>query len=279
MKKFLLRRIGVADDRSNASPSLHDCIEVVLEQADTLMGDVLVGLAVSTTHTKDKVTFGGRFPVSKAMTDLLSSQASAIKKTFKTQLRQGVYQSGSQDYSEQALLRFEDLQLLDAQQIDASIEFALAQQEVLRCVDDVLPSLNALISSLLGWMTVQPQLNPLKPDAFVRALQACLVQYAPDEQARTALLTPAAGLLGVGLRQLYREVFDWLRSQGIEPATPTGIVPGGRYAKENGAESSIGRTLLTLDKLRRLLSGEFESAPVHHDFLHTVPALWSRSKI
>lgn len=275
VKKFLLRRIGVADDQPNALPSLHDCIEVVLSQADTLVQDLLEGLSALALQAKGKASYGDHPPVSKTVTDLLNSQASSVKKTFKAQLRLGIYNSGSQDFAEQPLVRFEDLQLLDRKQIDASIEFALAQQEVIRCVDDVLPLLNALISSLLGWITVQPQLNPLKPDVFVRALQACLVQFAPDQQARTALITPAAGLLGVQLRALYREICNLLKSQGVEPASPVGTPPGGSGVQEKGAESLVSRTLVTLDKLRRLLTGEFDSGTGSlgvQNFLHTVPA-------
>lgn len=273
MKKFLLRRIGVADDRSSVRPSLHDCLEAVLLQADTLMADVLEGLAASSAKAKAKSSFGDHSLISKALTDLLCSQAPAMKKVFMAQLRLGVYQGGAQDFAEQPLVRFEDLQLLDTQQIDASIEFALAQQEVYRCVDDVLPALNGLMSSLLGWITVQPHLNPLKPDVFVRALQVCLIQHAPDEQARAALITPAAGLLGVSLRQLYREVCDWLWSQGVEPATPVGTLIGGAAAtRGKDTENSVGRTMLTLDKLRKLLSGELDSGSGRRDFLHTVPA-------
>ncbi len=140
----------------------------------------------------------------------------------------------------------------------------------------MLRPLNALISSLLGWITVQPQLNPVKPDAFVRALQASLAEHAPDENTRCALILPAAGLLGVSLHQLYRELGDWLRSQGVEPATPVGMPVGGAgSAPGKPAENSMARTLLTLDKLRKLLSGEFEHGSDHHgvqDFLHTMPA-------
>lgn len=273
MKKFLFRRIGVADDQSGARPSLHDCIEVVLLQGDTLLTDVLEGLTVSSAKPKGPGTFGNQTPISKPLTDLLNSQASAMKKTFMAQLRLGVYNSGAQETAEQPLVRFEDLQLLDVEQIDASIELALAQQEVARCVDDVLPSLNALISTLLGWITVQPHLNPLKPEVFVRALHACLVQYAPDEQARASLVTPASGLLGVSLSQLYREICDWLVSQGVEPATPVGMPVGsGGAARGKGAQSSVARTMVTLDKLRRLLSGEFDIGMATQNFLHTVPA-------
>jgi hypothetical protein len=38
-------------------------------------------------------------------------------------------------------------------------------------VDDTLPPLDALISTMLGWRTIQPGLNPMRPDVFVRALQ------------------------------------------------------------------------------------------------------------
>ncbi len=276
MKKFFLRRIGVADDFAGAGPSLQDCIEVVLSQADTLMADVLDGLAASAARTKDKNVYGAQTPVTQAATDFLCGQASAVKKTFLSQLRTAVYQAEESELAAKTLVRFEDLQLLDSHQIDLSIEFALAQQEVLRSVDDVLPALSALVSSLLGWTTVQPQLNPLKPEAFVRALQATLLKHAPDEQARTALILPAAGLLGVGLRQLYREMTDWLRSQGVEPAPPAGALRGGANvggaARTQGANTAVNRTLVTLDKLRKLLSGELDGGAGVPNFLHTVPA-------
>lgn len=275
MKKFFLRRIGVADDRVGKGPSLQDCIEVVLSQADTLMADVLEGLAASADRRKGKAVYGEHMPVTQAATDYLCGQAAAVKKTFVSQLRTAAYQTEASELAEQPLVRFEDLQLLDSRQIDLSIEFALAQQEVLRGVDDVIPAVSALISSLLGWTTVQPQLNPLKPEAFVRALQGTLLKHAPDEQARTALVLPAAGLLGVGLKQLYREITDWLRSQGVEPASPVGALLGSAAlgsARAQGPETAVNRTLVTLDKLRKLLSGELDGGSGVPNFLHTVPA-------
>lgn len=275
MKKFFLRRIGVADARAGAGPSLQDCIEVVLSQAGHLMADVLEGLAASAAKRKGKAVYGDHLPVTQAATDYVCGQASAVKKTFVSQLRTAVYRADASEAAEQPLVRFEDLQLLDSHQIDLSIEFALAQQEVLRGVEDVLAPVSALVSSLLGWTTVQPQLNPLKPEAFVRALQATLLKHAPDEQARTALVVPAAGLLGVGLRNLYREMADWLRSQGVEPASPAGALLSGLAVgstRVSAPDSAVNRTLVTLDKLRKLLSGELDGAAAMPNFLHTVPA-------
>ena len=141
-------------------------------------------------------------------------------------------------------------------------------------VDDALPLLNAMMSSLLGWMTVQPHLNPLKPESFVYALRETLVELVPSDEARTPLMTPAAGMLGVSMRQLYKEISEWLRSQGVEPVGPA-LPVGGASGPGKPVENSVTRTLLTLDKLRRLLSGELDPGPLNgniKDFTHTVPA-------
>ena len=69
-------------------------------------------------------------------------------------------------------------------ELDQSIEVARAQQEVSLAVDDVLPMLDALVSTLLGWRTIQPGLNPVRPEVFVRALQSCLSQHVPDASVR-----------------------------------------------------------------------------------------------
>ncbi|MBK9573048.1 MAG: DUF1631 family protein [Rhodoferax sp.] len=276
MKNFVLRRIGVADDRSSVRPTLNACLEVVLEQSDLLINGVLDGLAASTARTVSKGSVIDQPPWLKLAIGDFCRQAPAIRSTFAAHLRTAVYNSASSVKAEQPLVTFEDLQILDSKEIDANIEFALAQQEVLRSVEDVLPSVNALVSSLLGWITVQAHLNPLRPESFVRALQACLQAHVPEERERTAMTTPASGLLGVGLRQLYKEVSDWLRSQGVEPATPVGMpIAGLGSTKGKGSESSVARTLLTLDRLRKLLSGELNigfTGAGAQDFLHTVPA-------
>ena len=44
MKKFMLRRLGVAHEPGSFKPSLQDCIESILEQSDTLVDEVLAGL-------------------------------------------------------------------------------------------------------------------------------------------------------------------------------------------------------------------------------------------
>jgi len=271
MKKFLMRRLGVSDDPTTLKPSLHDCIEAVLEQSHALMDDVLNGLDIAANQGKSKIS---QRSLSTSMVDQLRRQADAVRSTFGLQLRLAIYHNGSHDSSREALVRFEDLQLLDETQINTNIEYAQAQQEIQMAVDDVLPPLNLLVSSLLGWLSVQAHLNPLRPESFARALRETLVQHVFSEEARTSLITPAAGILGVSLRQFYKELIDWLRSQGIEPVVAMSASPTSDAASRGkAAENSVSRTMLTLDKLRRLLSGELDAGSDGgmKDFLHTVP--------
>ena len=275
MKNFLLRSIGVADIHSGQAASLPACLEMAVQRSDALLQGVLDGLSSSGLLTVPEKGKPMRANARNAVSLQLSDQTPVIKKTFVAQVRRHVYQPMVQEDHDQSPVRFEDLHVLDSGQIDVNIEFALAQQEVARSVDEVLPALNALISSLLGWTTVQATLNPLKPQAFVRALQETLAKHAPDEPTRAKLILPAAGLLGVGLRQLYKEITAWLRAQNVEPAasaaTLAGTLSRARDGQVGEGSSSLVRRLLTMDKLRRLLSGELDAA-VPPNFSHTMPA-------
>jgi len=265
-----MRRLGVSDDMTVVRPSLHDCIEAVLEQSGPLIDDVIQGLDIAVHQVGGKSAKVNQRTLTPAIVEQLRRQAEAVRATFGVQLRLAIYRSGSHASDPEALVRFDDIQLLDQNQLDANIEFAMAQQEIQFATDEVLPPLNALISSLMGWLSVQAHLNPLRPETFARALRETLLQHVPSEEARTALIAPAAGILGNSLRTLYKELGDWLRSQGIEPVVPL-LTASAPAPGAQPVENPVVRTMLTLDKLRRLLTGELDGAP-KKDFLHTVPA-------
>jgi len=276
MKKFMLRRLGLAHEAGSFKPTLHDCLEAVLEQADVMAEDILDGLKATLSQTRSKSMHVVQSAAGKAAIEYLSAHAEEFRATFAVNLRVSLH-SGDNRREQSTPLRFDDFQFLEEEQIDANIESALTQQEVSLAVDDALPTLNAMISSLLGWMTVQPHLNPLKPESFVYALRESLRKHVPSDEARAAIMTPAAGMMGITMRQLYKEVSEWLRSQGVEPVVPV-QTQGGAQGPNKPAESSVTRTLLTLDKLRRLLSGELDPGPLNgniKDFTHTVPASYT----
>ena len=274
MKKYLMRRLGVAQDPGATKPSLQACIEVVLEQSDAIIDDILSGLQLATSDANNKSLHARPTPQRRAAVDILVQKKTELQQAFAGALRSTVYGGEAQRKTSPARVRFDDFQFLEEEQIDANIELAMTEQEVLLAVDTVLPAFNGLVSSLLGWSSVQAHLNPLKPENFVYALRESFSQCIPADDARAGVMGPAATLLGAALAQLYREVVDWLRSQGVESVGPlSGVGPFGAPVK--GGQNSVTRTLLTLDKLRRLLSGELDpsgAAAGVKDFTHTVPA-------
>ena len=277
VKKYRLRRIGVASNASAASPTLSDCIELLLDQADGLAADVLDALKAYAGPASGGPAFAGDAPGSGSLeaVALLLAESEAVRATLSSELRRLVYQSGSYDFAQSPLGRVEDIHVFDMRELEAHIETALARQEVLRAVEDVMPMFDALVSALLGWSSVQPGLNPLRPDAFMRALNETLQVWVADEVPRMELLRPASIALGIGMRLLYREACDWMRSLGVEPVEP----PAGRpldaaAARLKLAETEVERTMVTLDKLRRLLAGEsllVTGMVGVRDFTHTVP--------
>jgi hypothetical protein len=275
MKKYLLRRLGVAHEPSATKPTLQACIEVVLDQADALVEDVLEGLEEAVSDTRNKGLQARSNPLRREVVATLLLHKADLQQAFNKALRSAVYGGGAQRKTSPARVRFDDFQFLEEEQIDANIELAMSEQEVLMSVEGVLPALNALVSSLMGWSSVQGHLNPIKPDNFVYALREAVSQVVPADDARAGVMGPASRMLGAALEHLYRELVDWLKSQGVEPVTLHGVSTGPYGASLKPGENSVTRTLLTLDKLRRLLSGELDpqsSMAGGKDFTHTVPA-------
>jgi hypothetical protein len=275
MRKFRLRRLGVADDPGFHQPHLQDCLEAVLEQSPLLMEDVLAGLQAAALPGSGQRSLVITDALARQTLESLAEHAPALKQGFASHLRTYVYGGQSGRQIARQSMRFEDFQFLDSDQIDASIEFAQSQQAVQMAVEDVLPTLNAMVSNLLGWSSVLGHLNPLKPASFVHALRETLEEFVPERAERASIMGPAASLLGASLHKLYREVTEWLRSQGVEPVHMSPTTSTGLWNPTNAAESTVARTMLTLDKLRRLLTGELDANPGTAgavDFSHTIPA-------
>jgi len=276
MSKYRLRRIGVASNVAPMLPTLSDCIELVLGQAAGLADDVLDALTRLTAETEaESVEDMPSVPV-KAAVRVLLGDAPAVRATFASELRRLVFHSSSKDLARNESVQFDDLRFYDIHEIEIHIELALARQEIIRAAEEVLPQFDSLVSSLLGWSTVQPALNPLKPEAFVRALLETLTAWIPNEDIRMDLLRPSAIAMGIGLRTLYREASEWMRSQGVRLVEPLpGSAGDGAAARARKTRSEVERTMQTLEKLRRLLAGEPHARiqpGVFQDFTHTVPA-------
>ena len=263
MNTPMMLRMGVTNDMGSLRPTLQNCLETVLSVSDSMVDDLLNSLVA---NVGSGAQAHGR--LDPALVRRLLNDADAIKHTWQTQLRHALYHGGQTDTVITSQVRFDDLRLLDEEQIDASIGFALAEQELVRACAELLPRLNALVSSLMGWLTVQADINPLKPAAFACALRDLLTHHVPDAAQRNSLLGPAASAMGESLHQVYRQLIQWLLVHGVEPLD----VQVSRFKGTPAPRSPLGRTLLTLSRLRQLLAGDLDAGPaMGQEFVHTVP--------
>ena len=269
MDPHKLIRSGVANDPGKHRPTLQHCLEATLSIADSMIDELLERLALVIDPESVVAT-----PVELQGVDLQAvarwmDQPDALKTTWSTELRQVFYHGESRDVDVRVVVRFDDLRLLDDQQIDASIQYSMVEQILASATEDVLPRLNSLVSNLMGWLTVQPDLNPIKPAAYARALRAVLMAHLEDPAQRKLLMVPVASILGESLHQVYREVIQWLMANGVHPLE----TPVQNLRPDRAQQSTVGRTMLTLGRLRQLLAGDLNDStsggPVS---LLTVPA-------
>lgn len=268
---------GIANDAtSRIKPTLAACIEVVLGQSNNLISSVLDGLDDAQGTGTGLATRALQQPLVLAALGGVLAQREDFKLTFAEKLRHYLYSGLGGEGKIEGGVSFEELSFAMDDELDENIEVARAQEEVNSLVSRTLPAVDALVSSLMGWMTVQAQLNPLRPEVFVRALRDAFAEYVKDQEVRGQLITPAAGKMGVVLDKLYKKLTDWLRTNGVEPAGSIADGSGGEAA----LTPSVQRTMLTLDKLRRLITGDDVTAGGKKGenltkrgsgFMHTVP--------
>ena len=271
------RPLSVIDEPFGARVTLRQCLDVVMDQAPAIIERVIDSLG-----GKDEKPVKGigmvrpNFPAPvQAIVAQLATHKKQVIQTFVDRLRYYVFIGLGTSAQSAQLMRFEDLKLFEEEDLDESIEVAGALQEITQLTDEISPTIDALISSLLGWITVQSQINPLRPEMFARALRDCISEQVVDVEIRGAIIGHASARLGVLLRKLYIELCQWLKSYGVEEASisqPSNL-PQVAKANPSSLSNSVTKTLLTLDKLRRLLSGELDGDTRRsQDFLHTVPA-------
>lgn len=278
MKPGVKRRIGIGDNLAKRRVTVSACLELVLAQVPSLMDQVLDGLRLAAGLDPHKPAGRGGFrPELKPVIQQLLDQRDSLRNAFSGQLRVLSY-GGVSDAGARPLVRFEDIQLLDVGELDKSIELARVQQELDFTAGEALPRLNALVSTVMGWINVQPNINPLRPELFAKALRDTMAAHISIAEIRSEVLASAAGRLGVGLRQIYRELTEWLLAQGVEPAGITPPTLAAAAATRNTEKSNeTTRAVVTLERLRRLLSADIGdistlAARPGSDFLHTIPA-------
>jgi len=186
-------------------------------------------------------------------------------------------------------VQFDQLELMDEVQVQESVTMARAQQMAMLAAEASLAELNTLICATLGLATVRPERNPLRPDVYLQALKLVVERAPVPASMRIDWLTTMGVALGAELRELYTRLAARMRAEGVVaagyavvPASGTSAVganrstaggPGGlpgssereaQIAAELRARRPADPALLTLDRLRKLLSGELDAQGTPH---------------
>lgn len=226
----------------------------------------------------------------------LQRLASVMSERYPDALRKALDQEAAQADSNKPTrslftVHFDDLELMDESQINDSVERARARQVLITAVEGPLADLDALVCAALGLPRVQPEHNPLRPEVFLQALQAVVSQMQVSAQVRHDWIGHLAQALGAELRVLYKAQVDSLRLSGLQPVgyamrqasgeyvyvAPAAAGAAQGFATDNdlSTAASSGDPLLTLDRLRRLLLGEFKDNGAHAHASAATPASMS----
>lgn len=181
---------------------------------------------------------------------------------------------------------FDALELMDEVQVLTSITLARTQQVAMLAAEASLAELNTLICTTLGLGVVNADRNPLRPQVYISALKAVVEQTGMPPAMQLDWLSAMSTTLGQELRAMYTQLCASLQNQGVVAAgymvvqTPSAAGIGANGVGRGVAQDAYlapdlqtpagnvsqvvqsppkDATLLTLDKLRRLLSGQLDA--------------------
>ncbi len=114
-------------------------------------------------------------------------------------------------------LKFEQLELMDEQEVQMRISAARGLQQALMDAEHELTELNTLVSAILGFDQVRPERNPFRPEVYVEALQNLIGEMQGDSAAQTQCRQIMVPLLGKSLRPVYQALLIYLKGQKVQP--------------------------------------------------------------
>lgn len=206
---------------SEHSPLLDQCTLEVQRCAPALLQrcvDAAVASMQSAEHASDSVVQRQR--LAQAAWSLTHNR-SALIRSYPLRLREAI----AQPDEEPGMTRFAHmsdssmLQLVDDSAVSESLEAVRLLQNLLPMVEQVLPVLDARMSSLIGLNSVQVEKNPLRPSVFVRELRDLVVELEPDAAVRSLWLQHIAPALGRELAQLYEQIALMLQRANVQEAS------------------------------------------------------------
>lgn len=211
---------------SQPSAVLQECLEDARREARLLIEKLVDFTRHNLRHRESAGrNFTDRNAVTAAIDELGRHQRGLVD-GFVTRVNQGLMaspQAATEKAQNQSLmqLKFDQLELMDEDQVQSRVELARALQMTLHAVDPTLPELNTLSCALQGLPVVIPDRNPFRPEMYLRALQASLESVPVSAAVRMVWTQQMCSLLGTELNDFYRFLNHKLKQRGIKPALYT----------------------------------------------------------
>lgn len=170
-------------------------------------------------------------------------------------------------------VHFDQLELMNDAQVQCAVTLARVRNETNEACGVALADLQRLVNTLQGLQNAPPTATALRADSYIQALQE-VVEKTQVSPAIQAVWYQAMGAhLGPELKALYSGLSAQLRQAGLvasdrkvgasgvqTPAPQAGMAASDPATVRHAARAADTRgqapVLLTLDRLRQLLSGE-----------------------
>jgi hypothetical protein len=210
------------------SAPLQRFIEDELARAPLLIDQVLQTLVGAPLRFDPTATSAQRFALMETRENL-ERQRPILVRAFCDALREQVHRTAEQQAAAArglALAQADELSLslVDDSEIEADVELSRAIEIIHSTAEYELRELRSFTSSLVGDVYVAHETNPFRPDAYARALLACVraLKAPPADQLR--LMHKAVTPFAQALRKAYAAACSRLEDQGVQPGTYRTVV-------------------------------------------------------
>jgi Protein of unknown function (DUF1631) len=256
---------------------INRCVHEAVALSRPMMGDLVhAAVAVMRARLAAETELPARMSLGEAA-DALSYQSGHLTERFPAVLLQAftdALRAGATSAVKPATasaLRFDQLELMDDEEVQGRIESARLQQSAMLSCERELAELDALVCTARGFATIQLDRNPFRPQIYGTAIAEVMAQTTGTAAQRLQWTQYVGAAVGGHLRKVYQQLADYLRSQQVKAATYAvtgspvkGFAPSfERAVAHGGAQSESGEireradtTRLTVEQLRHVLGAE-----------------------
>lgn len=227
------------------APALQACVQEAVAEGAGLARRWVIGLLAELKVQESAArNYREKTAVSEAIKAMATHQA-GVEAGFVAQWAQAIQEAlkghapGGALRKSLSQVRFDELELMDDDQVQATVETARVLQAVQVSSDLALGELTARLSRAQGLGAVRVDHNPFRPDVVIQALTRALESQIDSVAVRSQWLQHGSKALAAELDLLYRHLGRLLDEKGVRPADYARVV-GVPTASAGTAAGSAG---------------------------------------